>query len=159
MARNNCNGLYKLNLAFINVSAELTRRIDSEKWQSYKTFFSKLQSKWASGKNGISPSHLNEVNSLEEWLAFLLVSKKWVVFLEIVPMSRKRSLLIGENHLVNRNSSLSNLDKSKAELRKRFLANGYTQKIVGRLFDSIVPATQRSEETKHLTFIKLPFYG
>ena len=67
---------YKLNLAFVNVSAELTSRIDSEKRQSYKTFLSKLQSVWASGKNGISPSHLNQVDSLEEWLAFLRVSKR-----------------------------------------------------------------------------------
>ena len=86
-------------------------------------------------------------------------SNSCLPFSSFVPMSRKRSLLIGENHRVNRNSSLINLNKSKAELRKRFLANGYNQKIVGRLFDSNVPATQRSEEAKHLTFIKLPFYG
>ena len=79
-------------------------------------------------------------------------------FSACVPDSRKRALLIGENHRTIRNCSDSTMRNSKQRLRQRFLANGYPRKMVERLFDTN-PREDGKEKDKPLTFIKLPYYG
>ena len=77
-----------------------------------------------------------------------------------VPASRKRALLIDENHGVMRNSSDVNVEESKARLRGRFYANGHPRGLVGRLFDARPSnAARENEREDTLFFLKVPFYG
>ena len=81
-------------------------------------------------------------------------------FSACVPASRKRALLIGENHRVIRNSSDSKIEESKSRLRKRFYANGYPNKMIQRFFNDR-PRDMPKEEDRMVsrTFLKLPFYA
>ena len=70
---------YKLNLALTNISAELTSsRLGRNRYRhmTYKTMLKKLQVVWAAGREGISPTKFNDVNSLEEWISFLGIGKR-----------------------------------------------------------------------------------
>ena len=80
-------------------------------------------------------------------------------FSSYVPDSRKRALLIGENHRVLRNSSDSKLQESKMRLRKRFVANGYPQKVLEKQFDDNPREVKKDQKEEPRNFIKLPYYG
>lgn len=84
-------------------------------------------------------------------------SNSCLPFSSHVPVNRKRSLLIGENWRATRNSSSSSLvATSKSMLRRRFIANGYPQRLVKTFFDGS-PQAQREDKENPTSFIRLPF--
>lgn len=67
---------YKINLALINISSELSSRIGKDGRATFKTLIEKLKPIWAAGRNGTSPNDLNSVDSMDGWISFLETSKR-----------------------------------------------------------------------------------